>query len=55
MGHVISSTCVVVVGVLRVARLTGEAILEVTGPWLVKEGIGAGAFLRTSGDSMPEG
>ena len=42
--HVISSTCVVLVGVLRVASLSGDEILAVPGRWLVKEGIGDGAL-----------
>ena len=41
MGLVPFSTGVVVVGVLRVAPLIGDAILVDPGPWLVKEGIGA--------------
>jgi hypothetical protein len=44
MGHVISSVCVVVVGVLRVASLSGDVNLAVPRRWLVKEGIGDGAF-----------
>ncbi len=40
MGLVPFSTCVVLVGDLRVAPLIGDAILVVPGPWLVKEGIG---------------
>ncbi len=41
MGLVPFSTGVVVVGVLGVAPLTGDAILVDPGPWLVKEGMGA--------------
>ena len=41
MGLVPFSTGVVVVGVLRVAPLIGDAILVDPGPWLVKEGMGA--------------
>ncbi len=37
----ISPTCVVLVGDLRVAPLIGAAILAVPGPWLVKEGMDA--------------
>ncbi len=44
VGPVLSLPCVVV-GDLRVASLTGDAILVVPGPWLVKRGIGdVGAF-----------
>ncbi len=41
MGLVPFSTGVVMVGVLRVAPLIGDAILVDPGPWLVKEGMGA--------------
>ncbi len=43
LALVVSLTCVVLVGVLRVAPLIGAAILVVPGPWLVKvkEGMGA--------------
>ena len=45
MGLVPFSTGVVVVGVLGVAPLTGDAILVDPGPWLVKEGMGAAGAL----------
>ncbi len=68
LALVVALPCVVLVGVLRVSPLIGDLILEVPGPWLVNEGIGAEGALTglaifvgcspesgLPGVSMPEG